>query len=266
MENKNKKLWRTLAAVFGVICVLAVILLILMLKGCEDDFGKYKNPSDTTEVKTTKADLPDTTEAETDPPLPDNPIDWGELKKQNPEIYAWITVPGTKVDYPVVQSLTDDSYYLRRDYLGNPSVSGCIFTQSMNSLKFTDPNTLVYGHYMYDGTFFGSLHNFRDPQFFEEHKDIYVYIEGHILTYEIFAAYEYDDRHILLSFDFSDRQVFEEYLRTCLNPQSMSRNVREGVTLDGDSRIITLSTCVQNSDTSKRYLVQGVLIKDELTK
>lgn len=251
---------------FAVIFALAVIAIVLMTKGCSYDFGKYKE--DTTEEVTTAADTTeaDTTEAVTDPPLPDNPIDWESLKKENKEIYAWITVPGTKVDYPIVQSRVDDSYYLRRDYLGNPSVSGCIFTQSMNDRVFSDPNTVVYGHYMYDGTFFGSLHNFRDPQFFEEHKDIYVYIDRHILTYEIFAAYEYDSRHILYAFEnFRDEKVFEEYLESCLNPQSMSKNVRDGVTLDKNSRIITLSTCVQNSDSSKRYLVQGVLVKDELT-
>lgn len=265
MKNRKKVLWRCLAAAFAVIFVCAVVMLVLMMKGRRDDFDKYKN-TDTTAADTKAQTTEETTAAQTEPPLPDNPVDWQGLKGENPEIYAWINIPGTKVDYPVVQSLTDDSYYLRRDYLGNHSVSGCIFTQSKNSLNFDDPNTVMYGHYMYDGTFFGSLHNFRDPQFFAEHKEAYVYTEGHILTYEIFAAYEYDDRHILYSFDFSDKAVFEEYLQSCLNPQSMSRNVREGVTLNGDSKILTLSTCVQNSDSSKRYLVQGVLIKDELTK
>lgn len=261
MENKSNK-WRTASIILGVIFVLAVIVLVFMLKGCNYDFSKYKNDTETSESTDTESD----TEVETEPPLPDNPIDWKELTKQNNEIYAWIKVPGTKVDYPVVQSLSDDAFYLRRDFLGNPSVSGCIFTQSMNKRDFTDPNTVVYGHYMFDGTFFGSLHNFRDPEFFDKNKDIFVYIDGHILTYEVFAAYEYDARHILLSFDFSKKEVFEEYLQSCLNPQSMSRNVREGVELNADSRIITLSTCVQNSDSEKRYLVQGVLIKDELTK
>ncbi len=266
MENKKRKLWRAIAVVFAAIFAAAVIVLVLMTKGCTYDFDRFRTHGETTAEMTSSETTAETTEAVTEPPLPDNPVDWKALNNENHEIHAWIVVPGTKVDYPVVQSLEDDSFYLRRDYLGNPSVSGCIFTQSMNRRDFTDPNTVVYGHYMYDGTFFGSLHNFRDPQFFEEHKDIFVYTDGHILTYEIFAAYEYDSRHILLSFNFNDKAVFEEYLRSCLDPQSMSRNVREGVELNADSKIITLSTCVQNSDSSKRYLVQGVLIKDELTK
>ena len=266
MENKrnNSKKWTIIAVACLIVFILAVIAVILMTVGKKEDLDKYKKP-DTTIASSTEL----TTEEpvpETEPPLPDNPIDFEALKKENTEIYAWIKVPGTKVDYPIEQSMIDDSFYLRRDYLGRPSVSGCIFTQSMNKLDFSDPNTLVYGHYMYDGTFFGSLHNFRDPDFFSQNHEIFIYTEGHILTYEIFAAYEYDDRHILLSFDFSDREVFENYLKDCLNPQSMSRNVREGVTLNGDSKIITLSTCVQSGEDGKRYLVQGVLINDEKTK
>lgn len=265
MQSKgNKKLWIILAVIFGVILLVSATTLFFMLKARNTDFDKYKNPAATTAADTTE--VPTTTEEETEAPLPENPIDWNKLKGENPDIYAWITVDGTKIDYPIVQSHTDDSFYLRRDYLGNYSVSGCIFTQSMNALTFTDPNTLVYGHYMYDGTFFGGLHNFRNPEFFNENRHITVCIEGHVLTYEIFAAYEYDNRHILLSFDFSDREVFEQYLSDCKNPQTLSRNVKEDVELNGDSRIITLSTCLQNSDLSKRYLVQGVLIKDELTK
>ena len=84
------------------------------------------------------------------------------------------------------------------------------------------------------------------------------------LTYKIYAAYEYDDRHILNSFDFSDKTVVKAYFDSTLNPTAMTRNLREDVTLTENDTILTLSTCTNNDAT--RYLVQGVLFKDERTK
>ena len=123
---------------------------------------------------------------------------------------------------------------------------------------------MVYGHNMRNGSMFRTLHNFRDAEFFKANEYFYVYTPGHIMTYRIFAAYRYDNRLILSAFDFSDPVVYENYLQECLNPTSMIRNVREGVELTADDRIVTLSTCI--SDARYRYLVQGVLIKDEVTQ
>lgn len=264
-NGNKKKLWLALAICFLAIAVACVIIIV---KLSTHDKG-YEDFKETEEVTTA---VPDTTEAdttavETEPPLPDNPIDFDGLKEQNPDVYAWIQIPETQIDYPIVQSETrEDEYYLRRDWLGNYDVCGCIFTQPINKKDFSDPNTLIYGHYMWDGTYFGDLHKFRDEDFFEKNDKFYIYTPGHKLTYQIFAAYEYDNRHIMYSFNFADEEVVAEYFSDCLHPQTIFKNVRDGVTLNIDDKIITLSTCVENSDPEKRYLVQGVLIDDELTK
>ena len=83
------------------------------------------------------------------------------------------------------------------------------------------------------------------------------------MTYEISSAYRYDNRHILNSFNFNDTTVFEEYLETVREPKSLISRTRN-VELNKDSKILTLSTCISNP--AYRYLVQGVLIKDESTK
>lgn len=274
MEEKKKgsALWRVLTVIFALLFIVSAVLLVLSLRGCEGDLSPFKNtdatlPSEETAQSTQAASTgtDETTEPATHP-LPDNPTNFAALAEVNTDIHAWITVPGTPIDYPVLRSPDNALYYERRDYTGAYSVSGCIFTQFYNDADFSDRNTIVYGHYMYDGTFFGSLHNFRDPEFFEENRYIYINIPGHVLKYEIFAAYEYDNRHILYAFDFADDNVYEQYLADCLDPATMSRNVREGVTLTTDDRIITLSTCLANGDKNYRYLVQGVLVEDVRTK
>ncbi|MBQ3150007.1 MAG: class B sortase [Clostridia bacterium] len=194
-----------------------------------------------------------------------NPVDFAALKKRNPEVYAWIVVPNTDIELPILQSHADDLYYLDRDIDGKKSRLGSIFTQSANKRDFSDPVTLIYGHNYYTGGMFTNLHYFEDKKFFDENEYFYIYTPDRRLTYRIVSAYKYDDRHILNSFDFSDESVRREYFDYTLNPLSMLRNVREGVTLSTDDKLVVLSTCLTGGY-SGRYLVSGVLINDEQTK
>ncbi len=199
------------------------------------------------------------------PELPDNPIDFATLQAENSDIYAWIRVPGTNVDYPVLQSSnSNDDFYLHRNIKKQYEFAGSIYSQQFNTKTFKDPNTVLYGHNMLNGSMFASLHKFRDPAFFNENRYIYIYTPGHILTYDIFAAYRFDNRHLLLCFNLRDPDVFADYLKMIRNPDSTIVNEREGITLDASSRLLTLNTCITSDD--YRYLVQGVLISDQPTK
>ena len=124
---------------------------------------------------------------------------------------------------------------------------------------FTDPNTLIYGHNMKNGSMFKTLHRYKDRKFFEENRDVYIYQEGKILKYRIFAAYTYDDRHIMLSFDFEDENIFEIYLNSILTNRGNGDNIDVDISVSTEDRIITLSTCTNNNQ-KQRYLVQAVLI------
>ena len=209
--------------------------------------------------------------SETEAPLPDNPIDFEALWAVNPSVYAWIYMPiGGElqdIDYPILQSEweEDDNFYLHHNLEKNYQFSGCIYTQKKNAKDFSDRVTLVYGHNMLDGTMFSNLVYFRDPQFFAEHEEFYIYTPGHILTYRIAAAIQFDDRHILNSFDFKDDEVYESWIQNyILEPKTMLRAVREGIEVTIEDKIVILSTCLEHG--AYRYLIQGVLISDEPTK
>ena len=109
---------------------------------------------------------------------------------------------------------------------------------------------------------FATLHNFRDRDFFDANREILIYTPTHILHYTIFAAYTYDDRHILNCFDFSDKKEFQKYLDEIYELRSMDAYFLEEPKVTTEDKIITLSTCVGNDDSS-RYLVQGVLTETE---
>ena len=262
MATAKNRIRRKITAL--ILCCVAVISVF---SGCNGCFGGKVDPDDyNTVVKPTETTEPMATEATSDEPLAVNPINFKELTGMNPDLYAWIRIPNTAIDYPVAQSLSgDDNYYLHHNYLGNYEFAGTIYSQRHNTRYFIDRVTVLYGHNMLNGTMFANLHKFSDKDFFDKNEYIYIYLDKHILTYRIFAAYEYDDRHILNSFEFHDDDVYSQYLKDCLNPHSSNSNVREGVELTTDDKIITLSTCT-NYNSSMRYLVQGVLIKDELTQ
>lgn len=193
----------------------------------------------------------------------EDPIDFEELQAVNSELYAWIRIPNTQIDYPIAQrDGVNQNFYLHHDMYQRPRYSGCIYTENLNKKDFTDPVTVIYGHNMKNGTMFQNLHRFRDEVFFEENPYVYIYTEQGTRVYEIFAAYPYDSRHILNSFDFTDREVLEKYLDDCMHPRSMEAHVREDAVVNADTPILTLSTCI-GGQTEMRYLVQAVLVYDE---
>ena len=73
----------------------------------------------------------------------ENPINFDELQKTNSDIYAWIRIPDTKIDYPIAQREGDPSYYLSHDMYQQPRFAGCIYTEDCNSKDFMDPNTCL---------------------------------------------------------------------------------------------------------------------------
>lgn len=188
----------------------------------------------------------------------DIPVDFAALQEQNPEVYAWLNVPGTKIDYPVAQRFGDNAFYLHHNINGEYEFAGMIYTEDWNAKDFTDPNTIIYGHNMKNDTMFTTLHYFEDREFFDGHRDVVIYTPEKIFRYEIFAAYPYDDRHLMVSFDFWKKEVFADYLEQVKEIRDEKAYFNEDVQVTADDKILTLSTCISGQG-DKRYLVQAVL-------
>ncbi len=257
--------------------IVSIIVFILLAAGCFLYLYKctplFPRGGEETQTDTAAppATEPATTEPATsdaEPPLPENPVNFGKQQGIDGEMYAWIYIPNTYGDDPILQSREDDLYYLRRGLDKNYDLGGVLFTQSCNLRDFSDPVTVIYGHnmtgYPPETSMFATLHHFEDEAFFKENDTFYIYTPGHILTYKIVSAYKYDDRHIMNSFNFADPDVVREYFDGVMNPMTIPMNVREGVELKDDDRLVVLSTCM--SDHNYRFLVNGVLISDERTK
>lgn len=192
----------------------------------------------------------------------DIPIDFTALRERNPDVYAWITIPGTAIDYPVLQRERDNTYYLTHTIDGAESPEGAIYTESYNSRDFEDPNTVIYGHDMANGSMFQNLLNYQDKSFFDANREVLIYTPDAIRQYRIFAAYLYDDRHLMQSFNFEDKEIYRQYLKSVFSIREMGACIDTGQAISDEDKIITLSTCYGNQ-ADRRYLVQAVLISIE---
>lgn len=266
--KKKKKIVLVIVIILCVIIAFGTAAFLAFKMINENKTGdEYKQLANSVSVETTN-NTSDGDTAASEMPVPDVdtdsnsiPVDFSLLTSQNEDIYAWIYIPDTNVNYPICQSYVEDNYYLEHDVYGNYSFAGAIYSQSCNNRDFTDRVTVLYGHNMANGSMFATLHRFADSSFFESHDKIYIYTTGRKLTYKVVSAFVYDDRHIMNTFDFSEDSQFQSYLDTIQNPRSVNVNVRDGVDLSTDDKILTLSTCVNSGD--GRYLVNGVLISDE---
>lgn len=188
-------------------------------------------------------------------------VDINALQDTNPDIFAWIKVPGTKIDYPVVQHPVDDEYYLKHGADGMSSSYGCPFIEACDSKELDQFNTVIYGHNMNDGSMFAGLHDFENQDFYDNHREILICSAEHVYSYEIFAAVMYSDAYIPGYFDdtvASDRAAFIESLQTDIVPERSI--LSEDVNVDENSKIITLSTCDRKLR-DNRFIVVGVLKK-----
>ena len=186
-------------------------------------------------------------------------IDFEGLETTNPDVYAWISIQGTSIEYPILQHPVDDTYYLMHNIDGSYGYPGCIYTEKANEKDFSSPNTLLYGHNMKNGSMFAGLHQYKDSDYFENNNIVNIYTEDKTYKYQIFAAYKYDDRHILKSFDFTNDEVYESYINNIFDRRDMNSVIDREVEVTADDHIITLSTCAKNDDDA-RFLVQAVLI------
>jgi len=194
--------------------------------------------------------------------VPEKEIDFEALRQEvNADIYAWVTVPGTVIDYPVVQHPDQFGYYLDHNLDHSKGYPGCIYSELYNSKEWDDSMTVLYGHNMLNGTMFAGLHSYEDSVFFEENPYIYIYAADRIKVYEIFAAYEYNDMDLVQLYKLGGKATYESYLGSIYTLDGMNNNFNTDVEVTAEDKILTLSTCIKTKP-ENRYLVQGKLVAE----
>lgn len=266
IEKQKKKVWYWF--VMGIL-VMIVVGCVVYLLGCKRNRNQneeaYENICSTEESSEEAIIIEEAeTETESEPEVLtcEKVYDFEELQETNQDIYAWITVPGTLVDYPVLQS-EKENYYLNRNLDGSEGYPGCIFTNDCNTKDFSDYNTVLYGHNMKNDSMFGSLHDFESEEFFEENRQIIVYTRGKRFTYEIYAAVKFSDAYIPAYYSVKTVEGTEDFLEELheMAEGSSVSHIKEDMEVTAEDKYITLSTCVGGEKT-RRYIIVGCLVEE----
>lgn len=184
----------------------------------------------------------------------------GALKAQNSDLLGWITVPDTKIDYPVVHTV-DNEYYLNHSFDRTYLRAGAIFADYRNKKQLSkNYNTIVYGHNMSSGSMFSCISDFFSRSYFNENRYIYVYTEAGIYVYKTFSI-----RKIKVNKDVSYITTYfatgEDFVNFCNKQMNASAVKVNDVTFDANDKIITLSTCTNAHNSNERYSLQAVLVE-----
>jgi len=181
------------------------------------------------------------------------------LAQINPDIYGWISVEGTTIDYPLVQG-EDNDYYLNHAYTGEFLPNGSIFVDYRNYEEINrNFNTVMYGHNITSGAMFHDVEKFIKDATYEEYfynVTINIYTNDGIFIYEPFAVYKtrMDYNYFKTGFRTTD-----EFIAFCEEVKANSKHQKDMTFTDTD-RIITMSTCT-NIINSERYALHAKLIK-----
>lgn len=183
-------------------------------------------------------------------------IDFAALKEVNPEIVGWLYIPGTNVDYPVTQT-DNDSFYLTHGPDLAENRAGSLFFESANSAQLSDPNTIIYGHRMNNGSMFGAMSDYENPEYFNEHRTVYLYTDDGVRhEYELFSIIHSSDSMdapaYRLSFDNG-----EQFAANYADMMDASIVPVDDVTVSGSDKVLTLSTCIRG-DGDSRLVLMGV--------
>lgn len=166
-------------------------------------------------------------------------LHFAALRADYPDVRAWLTIPGTVVDYPVLQSSPENpEYYLRRNYRGEWRTAGSLFFQADCS---PDGRCLiVYGHNMGDGTMFGCLPQFLDTGYCFSHETVLLETPGVISEYRVVAVLETDVSRVAFN-----RTVFADDADFLCFADVVRREaiVDTGIPITADSRLLVLITC-----------------------
>ncbi len=189
-------------------------------------------------------------------------VDLAVLRDVNEDICGWLYIPDTNVNFPVLQG-KNNKQYLFQSYKKEYLTAGSIFVDYRCRADLTDKNTVIYGHNMHNGSMFGKLKKYADEDYRDGHPYVYLMrADGQWNKYEIIACFQaavdgavYD---LPLEADGEDERF--ELLKETIEKENLYAS---SATLSEDDRLITLSTCTQDSRNDVRVIVIAKLIPSQ---
>lgn len=178
-----------------------------------------------------------------------------QLSVEHSDSVAWLYIPNTNIDYPIMQS-GDNDYYSHRAADGSYLYSGSLFMDCRNSSDFTDFNSVIYGHNMGNGTMFADIPNYENEEYFMNHSYGWLTDEDEVRLIDFFAVARTSDTSGLYLAD----PTFEEWDLQLRNSASIYKEIG----ISADNHLITLSTCTSAEGNSRTILVGKIIEESDV--
>lgn len=187
------------------------------------------------------------------------PNPYAESYLQNEDMAAWLKIEDTKIDYPVMQTMEDENYYLKRGFDKKSNQNGCLILDT-DSVLYPAPGTnlIIHGHNMKSGEMFGTLTKYEDKSYWEDHKYIQLYTKDCLRNYEVIAVFRSQvfkkTDQVFKFYKFFQADTQEEFDDWYQNIMALSE-YDTGVTAEFGDKFLTLSTCVYHVENGRLVVV-----------
>lgn len=240
------------AAVCAALFLFSGIMLCRQYADKKQSAEAFEQIAALVETEPTPANTPPETE-----PLPELTAfeKYRAVQEQNSDFVGWLSIPGTNIDYPVMQTVDKPNFYLKRGFDKQYSDYGVPYVQENCDLALSD-NCVIYGHHMNNGTMFADLRKYESEDFYQEHKTVRFDTLSGFGEYEIVAVFKtvaYSEQgfkyyHFTRAESAED---FDAYITQC---KALSL-YDTGVTAEYDDKLITLSTCEYSRKNGRMVVV-----------
>lgn len=280
MNSESKNKLSNILSIIAIVCIAIVICLVIRGRIQDDKsqdtvegLREQAAASDTTPTPTV---LPTASPSPTVKPVPtptpsptvvavENPYKDAFLK--NKDMSAWLQIPGTNIDYPVMWTPEDEEYYLYRDFDGSDNKNGSLILDTDSCLDPLSTNLIIHGHNMKSGAMFGRLTDYEQESFYQDHKELILYTEECRRNYEVIAVFRSQvfrkTDTVFKFYNFFQADTQEEFDDFYNNIKGMSI-YDTGVTAEFGDHFITLSTCVYHVENGRFVVVAKEVEKGDI--
>lgn len=287
MNSESKNNLSTILSIIAIVCI--AIVICLLIRGRIQDNNSQDTveglreqaaaASDNTPIPTvlptgspSPTAKPDPTSTPTATPTPsptavavENP--YKDAFLENEDMGAWLQIPGTNIDYPVMWTPEDEEYYLYRNFDGSDNKNGCLILDTDSCLDPLSTNLIIHGHNMKSGAMFGRLTDYEQESFYQDHKELILYTEECRRNYEVIAVFRSQvfrkTDNVFKFYNFFQADTQEEFDDFYDNIKKMSI-YDTGVTAEFGDHFITLSTCVYHVENGRFVVVAKEVEKGDI--
>ncbi len=253
---KNEKGIRWDLILLGIGVVLLLVYGALQIKTIQDRKAYERMVVRFDELKQiTPSEEPQTQDGDSQKPVT---VSYQRLFDMNEDMVGWLNVPGTDIDYPVMQTMEDEEYYLYRNFFGEDDRNGTLILDTDSDIGKTSNNLIIHGHNMRSGAMFGRLTDFENEEYAKSHNKILFTTKQEVREYEIVAVfrsrvYNVNDK-VFKYYTFFEAQTQEAFDDFYSNIKALSA-FDTGVTAEFGDEFITLSTCVYHAPEGRLVVV-----------